>query len=221
MTFRDFDQKAGLAAASTSLLGFGIVFVDADNDRFPDLIAVNGHVRDDAAELEEGDTHAQPALLFHNEAGKQFREVSAEAGPPLTEARVGRGLAAGDFDNDGRTDLLVSENNGPTRLWRNETPTKGHWLLVRLEGTRSNRSGLGARVTISAAGREQAVWARSGSSYLSESDRRIHFGLGAAAMVDQLTVHWPSGAQSSLDRVPADQVLTIREEASSRQGARP
>lgn len=218
--FRDVSEAAGTAAPSSPYLGFGILFLDFDNDRFPDLAAVNGHIRDDIAELAQGQSYAQPALLFHNEDGARFRDVSAAAGAPITEPRVGRGLAAGDFDNDGRVDLLVSENHGPARLWRNETAPPGHWLLVRLEGTRSNRDGLGARITISAGGREQTAWARSGSSYLSANDRRVHFGLGPARSVDRLTVHWPSGSESTLRDVPADHLLSLREEAAPGAAAR-
>jgi hypothetical protein len=214
-TFRDVADAVGLAAASRSYLGFGILFVDADNDRYPDLVAVNGHVRDDVAELEADAAYAQPAMVFQNERGERFLDVTARVGPPITEPRVRRGLAAGDFDNDGRVDLLVSENNGPVRLWRNETPTEGHWLLVRLQGSRSNRDGLGARITLAAGGKQQTAWARGGSSYLSAGDLRVHFGLGAADVIEHLTVHWPSGAQQSLSRVTADQVLTIREEEAT------
>jgi hypothetical protein len=211
LAFRDAAGATGVAAPSRPWLGFGVLFLDFDNDGYPDLAAVNGHVRDDVAALSPGETYAQPALLFRNEAGRRFRDVSAAAGPPITVPRVGRGLAAGDVDNDGRIDLLVSENHGPVRLWHNETPTRGHWLLVRLEGTISNRDGLGARITLSAGGRVQTAWARSGSSYLSASDRRVHFGLGAARTIDRLTVSWPSGRVTELFDLPVDRVLTVRE----------
>jgi hypothetical protein len=210
-SFRDVSASAGIAAASQPYLGFGILFLDFDNDGYLDLAAVNGHVRDDISELAAGQSYAQPALLFRGEGGARFHDVSAAAGAPITEPRVARGLAAGDYDHDGRIDLLVSENHGPVRLWRNETAARGHWLLVRLEGSRSNRDGLGARISLSAGGKEQTAWARSGSSYLSASDRRIHFGLGAAGRVDRLTVYWPSGRVTTLRGVPADRLLTIRE----------
>jgi enediyne biosynthesis protein E4 len=220
--FHDVAGPAGLAAPSQPYLGFGILFLDYDNDGDSDLAAVNGHVRDDVAELSAGQSYRQPALLFRNEgtpgdrSGARFRDVSAAAGVPITEPRVGRGLAVGDVDNDGRVDLLVSENHGPVRLWLNETTGVGHWLIVRLEGTRSNRDGLGARITVTAGGREQTAWARSGSSYLSASDRRVHFGLGSARRVDRLTVLWPSGSIQERRDVPADQVLSLREEEGRR-----
>jgi hypothetical protein len=209
--FRDLSESAGVAAASRPFLGFGILFLDFDNDGYPDLAAVNGHVRDDIADLTEGQTYAQPALLFHNEGGARLQNVSAAAGVPITTPRVGRGLAAGDYDNDGRMDLLVSENHGPVSLWHNETTASGHWLLVRLEGKRSNRDGLGARISLSAGGKQQTASARSGSSYLSASDRRVHFGLGTARQVDRLTVRWPSGSITERRGVPADRLLTVRE----------
>jgi hypothetical protein len=219
--FRDQAQAAGVAAASRPYLGFGVLFLDWDNDGDLDLAAVNGHVRDDVAELVRSLSYAEPALLLRNEEGRRFEDASAAAGPPITQPRVGRGLAAGDFDNDGRVDLLVSENGGPVRLWHNETPARGHWLLVRLEGRRSNRDGLGARLEVTAGGREQTAWARSGSSYLSASDRRVHFGLGHARVVDQLVVSWPSGVVSRLRRVPVDQTLTVREPDDRQRAERP
>jgi hypothetical protein len=212
-------ETAGIAAPSLPYLGFGTRFLDFDNDGSTDLAAVNGHVRDDVAELSAGQTYAQPALLFRNEGGVRFRDVSAAAGAPITEPRVGRGLATGDVDNDGRVDLLVSENHGPVRLWRNETPTRGHWLLIRLDRSRANRDGLGARISLRAGGREQVAWSQSGSSYLSASDRRVHFGLGTARVVDRLTVQWPSRTVSELRNVPADQVLRVGETGERSKGS--
>jgi hypothetical protein len=219
--FRDVAEAAGIAAPSRRLLGFGIGFLDADNDGDADLVAVNGHVRDDVAELEEGQQHAQPALLFQNDGQGHFQDVSTATGPPITEPRVARGLAAGDYDNDGRIDLLVSTNGGPARLWHNETDGRGHWLLVRLEGTRANRNGLGVRITLSAGGREQVAWAHSGSSYLSASDLGVHFGLGTARVADRVAVQWPGGALTTLRDVKVDRVLRVRETAPPGGSATP
>jgi hypothetical protein len=220
-TFRDLAAQVGLAEASRPYLGFGTRFLDFDNDGDLDLCVVNGHVRDDIAELTQGQTHAQPALLFQNLEGERFEDASEAAGPPITTPRVGRGLATGDYDNDGRVDLLVSENGGPARLWRNETPARGHWLLVRLVGPGSNRDGLGARVTVLSAGREQSAWACSGASYLSASDSRLHFGLGSAPVAERVTVRWPGGRVTTLRDVRADRLLTVREAESqtSREAA--
>ncbi|MCS6859260.1 MAG: CRTAC1 family protein, partial [Abditibacteriales bacterium] len=207
----DESNAVGIAVPSLPRLGFGILFADWDNDGYRDLLAVNGHVQDDIAELESGQTYAQPALLYHNQRGEKFREVSQAAGAPLTTPIVGRGLAAGDYDNDGRVDVLVTTNNGPAYLWRNETPTTGHYLTVRLIGTRSNRAGIGARVSVQASGIEQRAWAGSASSYLSQSDTRVHFGLGNASRAEVVTVRWTSGTVDTLRNVPADRVITVRE----------
>jgi enediyne biosynthesis protein E4 len=213
-SFRDVAEAAGIAAPSRRFVGFGIGFLDADNDGDADLIAVNGHVRDDVAELEEGQQYAEPALLFQNDGQGHLHDVSAAAGPPISEPRVGRGMACGDYDNDGRVDVLISENGGPARLWHNETASHGHWLRVQLEGERSNRDGLGAAITLAAGGQEQVAWTHSGSSYLSASDRGVHFGLGRARSVDRIEVAWPSGARTTLRNEPVDRVLHIREPAA-------
>jgi hypothetical protein len=207
----DESAAVGIAAPSLPRLGFGILFGDWDNDGYRDLIAVNGHVQDDVAELESGQTYAQPALLYHNQQGEKFLEVSKDSGAPLTMPIVGRGLAAGDYDNDGRVDLLVTTNNGPAYLWRNETPSPSHWLTIRLIGKRSNRAGIGARVSVQASGTEQRAWAGGASSYLSQSDTRVHFGLGSAQQAEAVTVRWTSGTVDTLRNVPADRVITVRE----------
>ena len=207
----DESEAVGIAAPSLPRLGFGILFGDWDNDGYRDLIAVNGHVQNDVAELESGQTYPQPALLYHNQQGERFLEVSKDSGAPLTTPIVGRGLAAGDYDNDGRVDLLVTTNNGPAYLWRNETPSPSHWLTIRLIGKRSNRAGIGARVSVKASGTEQRAWAGCASSYLSQSDTRVHFGLGNALQADAVTVRWTSGTVDTLRNVPADRVVTVRE----------
>jgi hypothetical protein len=210
MSFEDQSFPAGIGEPSAPLLGFGIRFLDWNSDGFEDLCAVHGHIRDDIAELEPGQSFPQPALLFRNEGGKTFKDVSADAGAPITTRAVRRSLATGDLDNDGRPDLVTTVNNGPAEVWLNETERAGHWLAVRLQGRSPNRDALGARVTLRAGGRTQTKWLRSGG-YLSENDRRLHFGLGAAARADEIIVRWPKGQEERLAGADADRLLTLVE----------
>jgi hypothetical protein len=207
------EQSAGLGTgrASEPFVGFGICFFDVENDGFLDLCAVNGHVRDDVAELDPGQSYAQPALLFRNQGGTRFEDVSSVAGPPVTTPGVRRGLAAADLDNDGRVDLVVTRNGGRAELWRNETAPAGHWLAIRLEGRRSNRDGIGARVSLRAGGQRQTAWGRGGGSYFSDSDHRLHFGLGTASRVNEISVRWPSGTVERFPACKGDQTLTLVE----------
>ena len=207
--FTDRSRDLGVAGPSAPFLGFGIRFLDLDNDGLQDLCAVNGHVRDDVAELEPGQSYAQRALLFYHR-GERFEEIGAAAGATAVPA-VRRGLASGDLDNDGRVDLVVTRNGGPAEVWRNETEPAGHWLAVCLRSRRSGREGLGARVRVRAGGRELAQAVVSGGSYLSESDHCAHFGLGEASSIDGITVRWPSGVEQEFPGGPADRRLTLEE----------
>jgi hypothetical protein len=211
VVFTDESGAVGIGAPSAPFLGFGVRFLDWDNDGFEDLCAVNGHIRDDIEELDPGQRFAQPALLFHNSGGKSFADVTAAAGAPFTNPAVRRGLATGDFDNDGRIDLVATQNNGPGELWQNTTAPARHWLSLRLQGTRSNRDAIGARVAVRAGGRTLTRWVRSGGGYLSESDRRLHFGLGGAARVDGITVRWPLGQVEQFAGCAADEPRTLVE----------
>ena len=213
LVYTDEAAALGIAQTSRPLLGFGIEFLDVDNDGYQDLGAVNGHVRDDIEELEPGQHYPQPALLFHNQRGKRFTDWSAAAGPPVTSAAVRRGLAVGDLDNDGRVDMVVTRSGGAAEVWRNETRVPGgsHWLSVRLRGSVSNRNAIGARVTLRAGKVAQNRWVRSGGSYLSESDRRLHFGLGGASRFDEIEVVWPSGRKTRYPGGPADRQMTLEE----------
>jgi hypothetical protein len=159
--------------------------------------------------------------LFHNEPGdppgtRRFREVGESAGEAITKLRVGRGLAAGDFDGDGAPDLLVTTNNGPAGLLRCETASRNHWLAIRPRGVKSNREGLGTQVVVRAGGRKQMGWVRSGSSYCSDSEHVARFGLGSAAQADTVELRWPSGAVQILRSVKADQLLQVTEAAHLR-----
>jgi hypothetical protein len=209
--FTDHTYEAGLATTHLAYLGFGLFFFDADNDGRPDLFVTNGHVQDDIQLVQNNLRYAEPCQLFHGAGGLRFTDVSGTAGEPFRRERVGRGAAYGDFDNDGDLDILLTSNGGPAELLRNDSTPRRHWLQVETEGTKSNRDGLGAEVTVVAGGHRQRQWVRSGSSYCSASMRRLHFGLGDATRVDRVEVRWPSGVTSRLGPLWADQRVRVRE----------
>lgn len=216
MLFRDARFATHIGPDTAQSLGFGVCFFDVDNDGWKDLLQVNGHVQDDIQEREPLTSYAEPTLLFHNRRDGTFQEVGQASGKPFTDHIVGRGCAWGDIDNSGRPDVLITTNNGPAHLWRNETPTQNHWLTLRLIGTRSNRDGIGALVLVHAGGVQQRTLVRSGSSYLSQSDLRPHFGLGAQTSAD-VEIRWPSGTVDRFARVLCDRIWTAREGAGALQ----
>lgn len=211
--FSDATYSSGVGPPSVPLLGFGVAFLDADLDGFKDLVVANGHVMDNIARVRRGVSFAQPALFYHNRGNGTFAELSNSLGSDFTQKRIGRGLAVADYDNDGDPDLLQVSLNGPVALLRNDGGSRGHWLSVRCEGTRSGRDALGARVTVWQGKYQQCAEVRSGSSYLSQNDPRLLFGLGSAARVDRVEVKWPAGARSELRDVAGNQQLTVREPA--------
>ncbi len=206
----DASHAAGTALPSLPWVGFGTGFFDADNDADPDLFVANGHVLDQPGALSDLARYAQPKQLYENEGGR-YRDVSGSGGEPFEKEQVGRGVAFGDFDDDGDPDLLVMNNDDVPNLLRNETKTGNHWTLLRLVGRRSNRDGAGARVKVSSAGRIQVDELRIGGSYLSMHDLRLHFGLGTGERIDQLDVRWPSGLSESFRDLPADRLLLLVE----------
>jgi hypothetical protein len=209
--FTDAAETAGLFQPSFLSLTFGTVFCDVDLDGWKDIVTANGHVNEGIERDGVGVTFAQRMQLFHNQGGGRFVDISPSAGPAFQDAIVGRGLAVGDYDSDGDPDLLVSVNDGPARLLRNDLPAGNHWLQVNLIGTRSNRSGIGSRIRIEAGGVRQTGWVRSGSSYCSANDLKAYFGLGRANRIDRLEVRWPNGQTETVADVPIDQVVSIRE----------
>ena len=192
-TFTVGTNAAGLGAPSLLFVGFGTSFFDADNDADLDLIVTNGHVMDDIEAYSDSLTYRERDLLFVNDGTGRFAERGAEAGPPFLEREVGRGVALLDYDVDGRLDLALTRNGGRARLLRNATGSPGNWVRLRLEGRKSNRDGIGARVTLEAGGRRQVAERKGGSSYLSASEGIIHFGLGPDQAPAAVTVRWPSG----------------------------
>jgi len=202
--------QAGLSAPTRPFVGFGVNWFDYDNDGAVDLAIANGHVLDNTALLRAGSRHAQRPQLFRNVNGR-FTETGRQSGAVFQSERVRRGLAVGDIDNDGDADLLLTTNGGSVELLRNDGGNAQTALLVKVVGKASNRDGIGARLRLTAGGRTQVREIRSGSSYLSQSDLRAHFGLGGAEVVDRLEVRWPSGRIEVLEKIAAGQIVTVGE----------
>ncbi len=210
-SFTDVSYDAGVALPSLPYVKWGTVFTDIDNDGWLDLLSVNGHVYPQVDSLPSGARYREPSNLFLNSRDGTFCDASGLAGPVLTEPRVGRGLAAVDFDNDGNVDFVVENLDGSPILLHNPGSPGTHWASFELAGTKSNRLALGARITIHAGGMVQTDEVRSGGSYLSQSDLRVHFGLAKADHIDSVEVRWPSGAVDALTNLPADHLYSVLE----------
>lgn len=207
--FTDETASAQLSV-ETRFVGWGTIIADFDNDGLPDIFAVTGNVYPELERRFQQYPFKGPRLLFRNLGDRTFEELTTEAGAALQQRYASRGCAAGDFDNDGDLDVLILNVNEPPTLLRNDAPQANHWLKVRLIGTQSNRSGLGAQVTLRFGARTQMQELTSQSSYLSANDPRLHFGLGAATKAD-VEVVWPRGLKQSFSAVAVDQLLTIQE----------
>lgn len=207
--FTDTAGPTGFGPVSIPFLGFGIRFLDFDHDGWPDIYIANGHVNPQVDGHGFGVSYAERPLLFHNVGGK-FQEVGLQSGAATKVPRVGRGLATASLTNDGSTYLLQSNLDASPVLLR-LTPPRGNWLRLRLVGKRSNHDGFGARVELTAAGRTQVAEARASSSYLSSSDPRLTFGIGANTLADSILVRWPSGTVDRIGPEKACQELTIEE----------
>ncbi|PYQ70431.1 MAG: CRTAC1 family protein [Acidobacteria bacterium] len=210
--FIDDAPSSAIGRASLLTLTFGCFFFDYDLDGRLDIFAVNGHVADDINRVQRRVTYAQPAHLFHNAGRRQFEDASRDAGAALQRPIVGRGAAYADYDNDGDLDLLMTANTGAAVLLRNDGGNRNGALRVRTIGTTSNRDGIGARVdvTVAGGGRQRQV-VKTGSSYCSQSELPLTFGLGSAAAVTDVRVRWPSGRVDVLGRTAANQTITIQE----------
>ena len=211
--YSDMAARTGLAALTRPRLGFGVQWIDFDNDGWPDLACANGHVYDNAAALEGGaSSYRQPLSLLRNLAGKKFVDVIARQGEDVRQPLVGRGLVRTDFNQDGRLDLVVVDHEGPVRLLENITPTAGNWLQLDLRGKGPNRLAYGARVTGRAGDRIWVAEVSPANSYLSSSDRCLHWGLGPVERLEQVTVQWPTGETQTWENVAANQKLQLVQE---------
>jgi hypothetical protein len=212
--FTDDAPGSGIGKASAQSLTFATFFFDYDLDGLLDIFAVNGHVSDDISVVQPNVKYAQPPHLFRNRGRKKFEEVTARLGRALQRAIVGRGAAYGDVDNDGDLDLLITTNNGTARLLRNDNANQNDLLRVKLVGTRSNRDGIGAKVTLkSSKGAKELLMVKTGSSYCSQSELPLTFGLGKPedGLTLTLEIVWPSGERDSLSDVKPNQSITVQE----------
>jgi hypothetical protein len=211
--FSDVSFASKTAAPGLPFVKWGTSFFDYDNDGFLDLVVANGHVYPQVDQVKMGASagYRQRKLLYHNRGDGTFDELGARAGPALTEPRVGRGLAVGDLDNDGRLDVVINDLDGGAQLLHNEDSAVGSWLIVKLEGKGANRDAIGAVVRVKAGPLELLRFVRSGSSYLSQDDMRLHFGLGAAVQADAVEVRWPDGSTTKLANVRLNRILTVEQ----------
>lgn len=206
--FKDSARESGLGAHQ--LLGWGAAFVDADEDGLADLVLANGHVYPELDRSNLGERYRQLSLLYRNAGGGKFTDVTAAAGGPFGVARAARGLATGDLDGDGRPEIVIVNMNAPPTVLKNES-ARGNWLRVLLQGTKSNRSAIGARVTIKAGGRQQMAEISAGGSYYSQNEFALYFGLGSAAKIDTLDLRWPSGKTQTVANIPVNRTVSYRE----------
>jgi enediyne biosynthesis protein E4 len=208
--FVDEAPSSEVGRASLITLGFGCFFFDYDNDGWPDIFVADGHIERDVERVQKRVTYAEPPHLFRNLGSGKFQEVTASLGDVFASPKVARGAAYADIDNDGALDLLVTTNGGRAYLFHNEG-TVGHSLRIKLQGVQSNRDGIGAVVRVTSGSGAQSKMLRSGSSYLSQSELVLSFGLGSSTKTDAMEVQWPSGQTDRLSNVNAGQTVTIQE----------
>jgi hypothetical protein len=209
-TFTDATSAAGLGLY-TQYLGWGTMFFDFDNDGWPDLILVNGHVYPEVDSQHLGSNYKEPRILYHNNGDGTFTDMSASAGSGISTVASSRGLAVGDLWNDGRISAVISNMNAAPSLLVNQVRNSNHWIAIRLVGTKSNRDGIGARISVKTANRTLVDEVRSGSSYISNSDMRVHFGLGSAAKIEWVAIRWPSGLVETFSDPLVDAIHTVKE----------
>ena len=208
--FQDVTSTAGLAALTSRSTAWGAGAFDFDNDGNKDLFTANADILDNSMELAHR-PFPLPNRVFRNKGNLTFEDQSSSAGTSFQVPAPHRGAAFGDFNNDGKIDAVVSVLNGPPEVWMNRSGNQNHWIIVKLVGTKSNRDGLGTKIKITTSSGTQYNTATTAVGYNSSSDKRVHFGLGSAAIVDAIELTWPSGIKQVLKGVKADQVLTVTE----------
>ena len=208
--FEDASIKAGLGV-NRKYLGFGVGFLDFDNDGWKDLFLANGHVYSQIASRKLHLSYKEPKVLYRNLGNGRFEDVSASTGSAMRVENLGRGCAFGDLDNDGDVDVVVNNLDGPPSLLRNDGGNRNNWIMVRCVGTRSNRSAIGTRVKVTSGGHSQIDEVMSGSSYYSQNDFRLHFGLGRATQAENVELIWPSGLKESFQNLPANRLFVMQE----------
>lgn len=211
--FDDVTLSSGMAH-NTRFVGWGCGFFDFDNDGWDDLLLVNGHVFPEVDRKQTDVRYRDRRILYRNDQG-HFKDISEAAGSAIVERHSSRGLAIGDIDNDGTVEVLINNQSERPTLMAQKTPAPGHWVELQLKGTQSNRSAIGARVALTAGGFTQTQEVRSGGSYISQSDLRLHFGLGKATRIDSVVIRWPNGREDKRKSLPADRIVIITEPAPS------
>jgi enediyne biosynthesis protein E4 len=209
-TFDDVTFTVGLGL-HTQYLGWGTMFFDFDNDGWPDLLLVNGHVYPEVDKQHLGSNYQEPKILYHNNGNGTFTDISDSAGNAVTTATSARGLAVGDLWNDGRISAVISNMNAHPSMLVNQVKSGNHWVAFRTIGTKSNRDGIGSRITVSAGGRMRVDEVRSGSSYSSSNDMRVHFGLGQTTKIEFVQVRWPSGLSERFENLRIDSIHDLKE----------
>jgi hypothetical protein len=202
MSFEDLGATNGVSQANAQYASWGTGVYDFDNDGLLDILIFHGAL---VQQISEEHT------LFRGIGDGKFVDVSPDAGPVLSTRTTARGACFADYENNGKVDAFVVNLGSKGTLLRNVSTNTGHWIAINLKGTKSNRDGIGAKVEVFAAGKRQTAERVAGSGYLSKNDERLHFGLGAAATVDKLIVHWPSGREQTLENLTVDRVLTVEE----------
>jgi hypothetical protein len=209
-SFNYVSHSVGIAQMTLPHSGWGVHFLDYDNDGWKDLLVAQGHDLD-TIELNYPNLHYREPMLLARNTGHEFVDVSRQSGSVFQQAWVSRGLAIGDIDNDGRLDAVVTTNDGAVHVLHNETAARNHWILLKLVGHRSNRDAIGAEVMLVTASGPQYATVSTAGSYLSASDKRVHFGLGSESVVQRIEIRWPSGIRQTVKDIPADYILQIDE----------